>query len=207
VTRFADLTVSGFLDALSSAAPTPGGGTASAVAGAMAASLLMMVAGLPKSRANTDDEKAALAEAAPAIAGVRTELVALADDDSAAFDGVMAAFRKPKATGDQNQARSAAIQAATRLATEAPLRTLRACADLSRLAVTVARHGNRSASSDVGVALGLIDAASAGAAANVRINLEALKDEAFRAAAGAETRDRLAQIAAHRAAADASLAS
>src|SRR5919106_744890 len=98
MSRFADLTVSAFVDALASAEPTPGGGTAAAVAGAMGASLLMMVAGLSKTRGNNDQERAALSEARAALTGFRNRLLAQADADTEAYNKVTVAYRLPKGT-------------------------------------------------------------------------------------------------------------
>ena len=193
--HFAAMTVAELLAALASPEPTPGGGTAAAIAGAMGTSLLVMVAGLAKSKNNTDEEKAALAKARAAIEPIIARLTGLADADSAAFDAVMTAYRLPKATDLDKAARTRAIQAALRGATDIPLETLRACAGALEHARAVAAYGNRSADSDVGVAIGLLKAAAAGAAANVRINLEGLKDEGFKAAAGAETARLLAPSA------------
>ena len=185
--HFSGMTVGELLAALASPTPTPGGGTAAAIAGAMGTSLLVMVAGLAKSRNNTDDEKAALAGARAAIEPITARLTELADADAASFDAVMAAYRLPKNSDEDKQARTAAIQSALRGATEVPLDTLRACAAALDHSRTVAKHGNASADSDTGVAIGLLKAAAAGAAANVRINLGGLKDEAFKSAAEAET--------------------
>ncbi|MDO8678371.1 MAG: cyclodeaminase/cyclohydrolase family protein [Acidobacteriota bacterium] len=196
MTRFADLTVSGLLAALASPDPTPGGGTASAIAGAMGASLLVMVSGLAQSKTNTADEKAALEAARHALEPLRAELMRLADADSDAFDQVMAAYRRPKTTDEEKAARSSAIQAALRQATVVPLETLRACAAAMPLAAQVAEAGNRSAASDVGVAVGLLDAAAAGAEANVRINLDGLKDEGFNANVSSEASRLAAETAA-----------
>jgi len=193
--HFAAMTVAELLAALASPEPTPGGGTAAAIAGAMGTSLLVMVAGLAKSKNNTDEEKAALANARAAIEPITARLTGLADADSAAFDAVMAAYRLPKGTDEEKAARTRAIQAALRGATAIPLETLRACAGALEHARAVADHGNRSAESDVGVAIGLLKAAAAGAAANVRINLEGLKDEGFKTAAEAETARLLAPSA------------
>lgn len=187
MTKFAGMTVSQLLAALASPNPTPGGGTAAAMAGAMGASLLVMVAGLAKSKNNTDDEKAALSTARVALEPIVTTLTDLADADAAAFDAVMAAYRLPKASDDEKAARTRAIQTALRGATEVPLQTLRACADAIDRGRVVQDYGNRSAESDVGVAIGLLKAAADGAAANVRINLGGLKDEAFKSAAEADT--------------------
>lgn len=185
--HFNGMTVGEFLGALASPNPTPGGGTAAAIAGAMGTSLLVMVAGLAKSRNNTDDEKAALGKARAAIEPITARLTDLADADAASFDAVMAAYRLPKNSDEDKQTRTAAIQAALRGATEVPLDTLRACAAALEQSRAVAAHGNASADSDTGVAIGLLKAAAAGAAANVRINLGGVKDEAFKAAAEAET--------------------
>ena len=196
MTQFAGLTVAGLLDALASPDPTPGGGTASAIAGAMGAALLIMVSGLAKSKTNSDDEKAALGAARHALGPLRTELMRLADADSEAFDQVMAAYRLPKVTDEDKAARTSAIQTALRQATVVPLETLRACAAAMPLAAQVAEAGNRSAASDVGVAVGLLEAAAAGADANVRINLDGLKDEGFNANVSSEASRLAAETAA-----------
>jgi formiminotetrahydrofolate cyclodeaminase len=182
---FSSLTVSQFLDALASAEPTPGGGTAAAIAGAMGTSLLTMVAGLPRTRGNTDEERARLADVGAQLRPLRAELEVCADRDTEAFNQVMAAYRLPKATDDDKAARKVAIAAAMRGATEAPLETLRVAAAALALGVTVAKLGNPSAASDAGVAAGLLVAAAEGAVANVRINLESLSDAMFRAEASA----------------------
>jgi len=195
VTRFSDMTVSQLLAALASSEPTPGGGTAAAITGAMGASLLVMVTGLAKSRSNTDDEKAALAKARAALQPIADRLLALADADTVAFNAVMDAYRLPKGTDADKAARTVAIQAALHGATVAPLDTLRACVEAIDHGRAVASHGNRAAASDVGVAVGLLKAAADGAAANVRINLTSLKDQAFVASTSDET-SRLTGVAA-----------
>lgn len=207
MTRFADMTVAQLLAALASSEPTPGGGTAAAIAGAMGASLLVMVTGLAKSKSNTDDEKAALAAARAAIDPVGARLTQLADADTESFNAVMAAFRLAKSTDDEKAARTAAIQLALRGATIVPLDTLRACVEALDHGRAVAEHGNRSAASDAGVAIGLLKAAADGAAANVRINLGSLKDAVFVSETEAETVRLSSAAAAHAAAALQSAAS
>ncbi|HEX7280547.1 MAG TPA: cyclodeaminase/cyclohydrolase family protein [Vicinamibacterales bacterium] len=177
---FSEMTVRQLLDALASPNPTPGGGTASAIVGAMGTSLLIMVTGLAKSRNNTDEEKTALATARDALTPLTTHLTELADADTQAFDRVMAAYRLPKNSDEEKSARTHAIQTALQGATTVPLNTLRACADALRHARTVAEFGNRSAASDAGVAVSLLKAAAAGAHANVQINLDGIKDEGFK---------------------------
>lgn len=193
---FSDMTVVGLLSALASPDPTPGGGTAAAIAGAMGTSLLVMVTGLARSKSNTDDEKAALAGARAALEPITSRLTQLADADTDAFNAVMAAYRLPKATDDEKVTRSKAVQDALRAATVVPLDTLRACGVAIDQGRAVAAHGNRSASSDVGVAMGLLTAAAEGAAANVRINLTSMKDEGFKTEAEAETTRLLSGAAA-----------
>ena len=178
--RFADQSISAFVDALASSDPTPGGGTAAAVGGAIGVSLLMMVAGLPKTRGNTAAERVQLGESRAALVGIRDRLLTLADTDTAAYNKVTAAYRLAKGTDAEKAARTQAIQRAMRAATDAPLDILRSVAAAMAHAKVVAEFGNPSAASDVRVALELLEAAGAGASANVEINLTALQDETFR---------------------------
>jgi len=200
------MTVAQLLAALASPNPTPGGGTAAAIAAALGASLLVMVGGLAKSKNNTDDEKAALATARARIEPIASRLTQFADADADAFNAVMAAYRLPKATDNEKAARTRAIQDALRGATVVPLDTLRAATEALDHGRAVAEYGNRSAASDVGVAIGILKAAADGAAANVRTNLDGLKDERFRSETEAETARLSRQAAAHAAAAMASIA-
>lgn len=187
---FSTLTLKQFLDRLARSEPTPGGGTASAVTGAMGTALLIMVAGLPKTRTNTDEERAALATVRERLVPIREALERSADADAGAFDEVLAAYRLPRVTDEEKAVRKAAIQRAMGHAIEAPLETLRLAAEALDLTETVARHGVPSASSDVGVAAGLLLAAAEGGAANVRVNLGSVSDESSRVRWAAEV-DRL----------------
>lgn len=191
------LPLTALLDRIASPEPTPGGGSVSAVAGAMGTALVQMVAGLPRTRHDNDEERAVLATLATPLADLRARLLALADEDTAAFDGLMAAFRLPKSTDDEKAARREAIQAATREATTVPLQTAVAAARVLDLAGTVAALGNPSASSDLLVAAGMLRAAAEGGAANVRINLEGIKDDTFRADAAARIVAVLDEVATH----------
>ena len=170
------LSVSALLAAFRSAEPTPGGGSAAALAGAVGASLLAMVAGLPKPKASTDDERRQLADAAARCTSLAVQLEALIDEDSAAYDLVVGAFRMPKGTDEEKAARTAGIQRALTAATEAPLEVMRRCAEGLALVDVVAALGNGNASSDVAVARGMLAAGLRGARENVRINLGSLKD-------------------------------
>jgi methenyltetrahydrofolate cyclohydrolase len=118
--RFADLAMSAFLDALADPTPTPGGGTAAAVAGAMGSALLMMVAGLAKSRSDAEDETVALVETRAALVSIRDRFLVLADEDADAFTQVMAAYKLAKATEEDKNTRKQAVQRGLRRATDPP---------------------------------------------------------------------------------------
>jgi formiminotetrahydrofolate cyclodeaminase len=195
MTSFSTLPLSQFIDRLARPEPTPGGGTASAVTGALGTALLVMVAGLAKSRNNTGDEKAALARAREALSPLLQAFQSAADRDAAAFDSVLSAYRLPKTTDEEKGVRQASIQQAYREATRVPLETLEMAARALDEAVHVARHGNRSAASDVGVAALLLAATAEGAAANVRVNLGSLSDAGVRARFEEEARDLSARAA------------
>lgn len=169
-----DRTVTGLLEAFSAADPTPGGGSAAALVGATGAALLAMVAGMPKSRTNAVAERDALDQAQTELLSLRDTLTALIDRDASAYDLVIAAFRKPKGTDKEKADRRAAIQDATRVATEIPLETIRACVGALRAGRAPATQGNPSAASDVKVGYRLLLAAAEGARDNVDINLPGL---------------------------------
>jgi len=174
-----DRTVTNLLEAFSEADPTPGGGSAAALAGATGAALLAMVAGMPKSRTNAIAEREALDQAQGELLSQRDTLTDLIDRDAAAYDLVIAAFRRPKATEEEKADRRAAIQDATRVATEVPVETIRACVAALRAGQAAATHGNPSAASDVKVGFRLLMAAAEGARDNVEINLGGLADTAL----------------------------
>lgn len=171
-----DRTVPSLLDAFSAADPTPGGGSAAALTGATGAALLAMVAGMPKSRTNAIVEREALDQAHTELLKVRDALMELIDRDASAYDLVIAAFRKPKATDEEKVERKAAIQDATRVATEIPLETIRVCVTAMREGRAAHTHGNPSAASDVKVGFRLLLAAALSAKDNVEINLGGLSD-------------------------------
>lgn len=167
------------LDAFRSPQPTPGGGSASAMAAAVGASLLAMVAGLAKSRAGSDEEVRRLHAAGDRCAALSDRLASLMDADAAAYDDVVAAFKLPKRTDAEMAARSIRIQEALRGATEVPLDVMRACAGALEQGAVVEQFGNLNARSDVKVGLELLAAGMRGASLNVHINLESLKDVAY----------------------------
>ena len=185
--EYSRLSLVELLDAFASSTPAPGGGSASALAGALGTSLLIMVAGLPKTRNGTPEERADLAAAAARLKPVRDEFTALVDRDSDAYTSVMNAYRLPKSNDEEKAARTAAIDAAMRAATEAPLATMRACHRAMREAPTIVEHGAPAAASDVVVAIELLAAAARGAALNVETNIAGMKDADY---VGLVTQDR-----------------
>ena len=167
------------LDAFASNESVPGGGSAAALAGAVGVSLLMMVAGLPRTRTGAPEEAADLAEAAARLRPLRDTLAVLVERDSDAYASVLVAMRLPKATDAEKGARRAAIDTAMHGAIEVPIDTMRACQQALRGAVVVASNGNTNASTDTGTAVLLLMAAVHGAALNVDVNLKSVRDAAF----------------------------
>lgn len=192
MTSYRTMALVDLLDAFASNEPVPGGGSAAALAGALGASLLIMVAGLPKTRTGAPEEAADLAEASARLRPLRDSLVELVDDDTRAYAAVLEAMRLPKATEAEKDARRAAVAAAMHGATRVPLETMRFCQQALRGAMIVAAHGNRNASTDTGAAVELLVAALRGAGMNVDVNLKGASDRAFAERAAAER----AQLAA-----------
>ena len=170
------LSVRELLNAFAAPTPTPGGGSAAALAGALGAALLAMVGSLPKTRHGSSEDARALGDAVHALNGTRERLEGLVDEDSRAYDAVMGAYRVPKDAADR---RRQAIQRALRAATDVPLEVMRLSEAGVRQGVVVARHGNPSASSDIGVGVELLKAAFEGAALNVRLNLQQVRDAEY----------------------------
>lgn len=184
-----DQSVRSLLEAIRSPAPTPGGGSASALASAVGASLLLMVAALPKTRGGTDDDRAALAAASAGLERACAELTSAIDADTAAYDRVVAAYKMPKTSAEEQAARKTAVQGALQAATDVPLGVMRESVRALEAGGAIAAHGYKAASSDVGVALALLTAGVAGARLNVDINLDAIGDSAYRDRAAAQARD------------------
>ncbi len=173
------LAVEQFLDQLASGQPTPGGGSAAAVMGAMGAALVSMVANLTlgkKKYAEVESEVQVLLAQSEELRG---QLTAALQEDVAAFDTVMAAYGLPKDTDEQKAARSAAIQAALKEATEAPLHCARLAHKVLPLTLRIAEIGNVNIISDAGVAVLAAQAALRSAALNVFVNAAAIDDKAF----------------------------
>lgn len=179
MTDFSKLSLDGFLAALASDTPTPGGGTAAATAGAMGASLAEMVSALTLSKEKYAASHEAVRPIAEAAQLARTEFMSLAREDSEAYDDVVAARRLPKDTDDQKASRSHRIAVANRRAAEVPMLTARAAVRLMGALPDLAEKGNPNAASDVGAAALLLDACVEGALLNVGINLSGIEDAGF----------------------------
>jgi formiminotetrahydrofolate cyclodeaminase len=168
-----------FLDALSSSAPAPGGGSVSALSGALGAALVSMVCNLTlgkKKYADVQQDITALVEQSEALRG---ELTALLQADVEAYTGVSIAYRMPKETDEQKAARSAAIQEALKKATVVPMQIAETCGRVLDLCTPAAEKGNVYAVSDAGVAALMAEAGLRSAALNVIININAIKDQDF----------------------------
>ncbi len=160
--------------------PAPGGGSVAALMGALGASLGGMVANLSAGKRGWDDKLNYFSDWAVKAQELKDELLFLVDEDTAAFNKVMAAFALPKDSAEEKTARSAAIQLATKYAAEIPLRAMEAALKSYEIFAEMAEKGNPASISDVAVGLLALRACVDGAAMNVRINLAGLKDERFK---------------------------
>ncbi len=170
-----------FVDEVSSESPAPGGGSVAALAGSLSAGLSAMVANLTVGKKGYETAWEELSRLAERAQGVKDRLGRAVDEDTEAFNAVMAAMRLPKATADQQAARNAALESGYQHAATVPLQTARACLEALDLSLAVAQKGNRNSASDAGVAALMARAGVEGAVLNVLINLGSVKDEEFKA--------------------------
>jgi formiminotetrahydrofolate cyclodeaminase len=168
-----DLPVSALLDRFASTDPTPGGGSAAALSGALGAALVTMVSAMPKTRSGAPAERRRLDVASGWAREAGARLRELVDEDARAYDAVVAAYRLPKGTEGERASRAAAIGEALGRATDVPMRTAEACLVVLRAASEVSTHGNRNALSDARTGAALAWAGLQGAAENVRTNVSA----------------------------------
>lgn len=184
--RLIDMTCKGFAEETASESPAPGGGSISAYMGALGAALGTMVANLSSHKPGWDDRWEEFSDWAEKGQVVMQELLHLVDEDTAAFNRIMAVFAMPKSTDEEKAARSAALQEATLYATEVPLRTMRASLAVFPIVRAMAAEGNPNSVSDAGVGALAARSAVYGARLNVRINAAGLKDRTKAAALVAE---------------------
>ena len=175
-----------FLSELASAAPTPGGGSAAAIIGAMGAALLSMVCNVTLGKKGLEAVEPDMKAVREESERLRARLTAMVAEDIAAFDGLMAAYRLPKTNDEEKSRRAESIQANLRAATETPLACARACAQVIALARRAAEKGFAGVVSDAGVGVLAANSALRSAALNVYINAPSLKDRSFAAAATQE---------------------
>lgn len=164
--------------------PAPGGGSVAALMGALGASLGGMVANLSAGKRGWDEQLEFFSDWAVRGQQLKDELLFLVDEDTAAFNKVMAAFGLPKDSAEEKAARSKAIQSANQYAAEIPLKVMETASRSYDLLAAMAEKGNPASISDVGVGLLATRACVDGAGMNVRINLSGLKDEKVRAKLG-----------------------
>jgi methenyltetrahydrofolate cyclohydrolase len=184
----ADLPLRELLNQLASPSPTPGAGGAAAAAAALGTALIQMVAALPKTKTGAAAERTALNTAAAALAPIREELARAIDADAVAYNAVIAAYKLPRATDSDRDARTRAVQNAMRGATDSPLGIVRLAAAGLKQAAIVGANGHAAAAGEVGVGMTLLQAALKAARVCVQINLNELQDESYKAAVASELR-------------------
>lgn len=176
--KLVDMTCKAFADETASESPAPGGGSIAAYMGALAAALGTMVANLSAHKAGWDDRWEEFSDVAEQGRAIQERLIHLVDEDTEAFNRIMAVFAMPKKSAEEKAARAAALEAATLYATEVPLRTMKAAYETFDVLEAMAQKGNPASVSDAGVGALAARAAVLGAHLNVRINAAGLKDRA-----------------------------
>lgn len=179
MTPYSSMALVDLLDAFASNEPVPGGGSAAALAGAAGASLLMMVAGLPKTLTGSPEEGADLAEASARLRPLRDTLTSLIERDSEAYSVVLEAMRLPVASDADRRRRRDAIDTAMHGAIDAPMETMRCCQQALRGAIIIAQNGYRLAATDTGTGIELLLAGLRSAGMNVDVNARSVTDAAF----------------------------
>ncbi len=176
--RLVDMTCAGFAEETASESPAPGGGSISAYMGALAVALGTMVANLSSHKAGWDERWKYFSDWAEKGMDIMNELLALVDEDTAAFNKIMDVFGMPKGTAEEKAARAEAMEAATLYATQVPLRTMKAAYKAFDVVRAMAQEGNPNSVSDAGVGALAARSAVMGACLNVKINAAGLKDRA-----------------------------
>jgi len=188
-----------YLDDAASKKPAPGGGSVSACVGALGAALVGMVCNLTRGREQFADVESEIVTLAGASEDARGRLEQLLQDDTVAYNGVIAAYKMPKETAVAQAARRQAIQDGLIIAADVPLEICRVAVEVCRLAKIATVIGNPQAVTDAGIGAILGEAAVVGAALNVKINLGSIKDAAYVEAATSAIDSLQAEAAALRA--------
>ena len=176
--KLVEMTCAAFAEETASESPAPGGGSISAYMGALAAALGTMVANLSSHKAGWDDRWEYFSDWAEKGMDIMNELLALVDEDTAAFNRIMDVFGMPKGTDEEKEARAEAMETATLYATQVPLRTMKAAYKVFDVVRAMAQEGNPNSVSDAGVGALAARSAVMGACLNVKINAAGLKDRA-----------------------------
>ena len=174
-----ELTIKEFINKIISNDPVPGGGSVSALNGALAGALAAMVANLTIGRKKYAEVNDIMVELSSRFEKLSSRLIEDVDRDSDAYNRVFAAFKMPKDTDEEKQVRSEAIQRETKYAAQVPMEVARAVYEVLPMIDTVAQKGNSNAVTDACVSMMCARTAILGALLNVRINLTSIKDEAF----------------------------
>ena len=174
-----ELTIKEFINKVISNDPVPGGGSVSALNGALAGALAAMVANLTIGRKKYAEVNDIMVELSSRFEKLSSRLIEDVDRDSDAYNRVFAAFKMPKDTDEEKQVRSEAIQRETKYAAQVPMEVARAIYEVLPMIDTVAQKGNSNAVTDACVSMMCARTAILGALLNVRINLTSIKDEAF----------------------------
>ena len=193
----ASMKVNNFLSELASNSPAPGGGSVAALAGALGAALTSMVCNLTVGKdkyADVEDEIKSILKKSESI---RKKLTKLIDKDTEAFNDVIKAFKMPKETEKQKEARSKAIQEGYKTAAKVPFETANICGEIFDLAKIVAEKGNKNSITDAAVSALMTKAGVESAILNVKINLGSIKDEKFVKNISSKI-DKLEKIAEHK---------
>ena len=177
--RLVNMDLRSFSNETASESVAPGGGSISAYVGALGVSLATMVANLSSHKRQWDDRWEEFSVWAEKGQQLKDELLRLVDEDTNAFNGILEAFRMPKSSEGEKEARKEAIQQATRYAIEVPFRVMRLSADSFELIQSMVENGNPNSITDAGVGALCARAAIHGAFMNVKINLKGFKDEEF----------------------------
>ena len=172
-------TVKGFLEELASESPAPGGGSVAALSASLAAGLTTMVANLTFDKKGYESQKAMMGAVRMRSTKLRERLIELVDEDTAAFNEIMAAYKMPKGNDGDKKKRSEAIQTATKHAADVPFEVAKISNELLKLTHVIAEKGNKNAITDAGSAALMADAAIQMASMNVRINMQSIKDKKF----------------------------
>ncbi len=193
---YMDKPVRHFMDKLASKSPEPGGGSVAALIGALGAALVSMVSNLTLGKEKYKDVQPQIEILLAESEKLRTEMQDLVQKDTEAYGALSAVYKMPKNTDEEKAARTTAMQAALKIACQAPFEIGLKSLEVARLAERAADIGNVGAVSDAGVAVLLAQACAQSSALNVKINVNSIKDEAYNTRTWTQMQDVLKQVAA-----------